>query len=429
MSGCSQEMTKTTVFTIILDIVVSILDTYMMLKNNIFLKNFTSLVGSNFAVQMMRFFTIILLTRKLGPELFGVYNYILVLISLCAILVEFGLKNYGVRQFSLGHGSWKLIGDIFKIRFVVSIVSILIVAGFTYSAFKSYSLMSVSTIFAMSLIVDSFLIDFVVISKEKLYLQAIAQLAQASAYLLCVYLILFKFNDLKWIAAAFSLSHVFLVLIYFLGVKNVPFRTEHTEHIKTVFSKSIPYLVASIVVSIQYQLDILLLGQFHFNLILGDYSACLKLLSIPLAVVYSFYSAVLPRIAKLTESHTELLVLLKKYFKPVILFVLIMNFIFFIAGKELVYLFFGEKYKLAPLLVKPLAIAISFHILTILPMQALFLSKETGKLLKITILNFLVSCVAMSVVLFFNKPLWLPITVIFVQMTYCFQAWRHFLKK
>lgn len=393
------------------------------------LANFASLLISNFSVQGLRFITVILLTRKLGPELFGVYNYLLMLVGLCAILVEFGLKNYGIREFALGFGSWSLIGKIFKIRVLIAVLSTLAVVLLTLQAFRSTGYIQTSLIFSASLFIDAFLIDFVAISQEKLHLQALGQMMQAGVYLLGIYLLLQNSVELSAIAAVFSISHIFWIGIYFFGIDSIKAKENGRIRSKHVMMGAFPFLVAMILGTLQSQMDIFLLGQFHFSSILGDYSACLKLVSIPLGMVNSLMSSLQPRLARYSDNREESIKILKQYIKPLFLFIALMNLTFFVFGENIIHLFFGDKYHEAAVYLSPLGLVTSAFILTLLPMHALFVSKKTKKLLQISVTNFILSFVVISLTLIWATPRELPWAMLIVQCFCGYQAWRAHFKR
>ncbi len=393
-----------------------------------FYKNFASLVFSNFFVQGLRFLTVILLGRNLNQDQFGIYNYILLLVGLCAILVEFGLKNYGIREFAQGRGNWNLTKKIISIRLVVSLIGVLIATGFCFQAFRNINLILPTLIFSFSLVVDAFLVDFVSIADERLHLQAIAQTLQAAVFLGCVYVVM----QLKWglipIAIAFTFSHIFWVAIYVLKTRKL-FVAGPSVTMTSVVKSGLPFLIASFLATMAFQLDIFLLGQFHYDFLLGDYSACLKLLAIPLGIVGSFLSSVQPKLARVSHEKLKLRALLLHYVGYLLIFISLMCITCWFFGPDIIRLFFGLKFAVAPFYIGPLSLVTGVFILTLLPLYALSVSTDTKTLVRISFVNFVLGAIVISSILSMKRPEWLPWGMLLVQSVCAVQTWRHYLKK
>lgn len=404
-----------------------------ILTDSVLIKNFSSLLFSNFFIQGMRFLTVLILARGLGNEQFGVYNYFLMLVSLCAILVEFGLKNYGIREFSQNSGSKELRNHIIKIRSVVALGATALVTLLIYQAFRRTDLLLPSLLFSLSLFADATLVDFIAISQERLHLQAVSQSLQAAFYLVAVYCLSRSNLNLLAMGVLFSLSHALMAAVYFMKTKEIPSRSSQSAFsnigMQAVIVGGLPFLLANILSTLQAQMDIFLLGQFHFDFLLGDYSACLKLLSIPIGVVSAFMGAIQPRLARISHDKALLKAELKKYVVWMALVASLVVVIYWFGAGRIVPLVFGDKYFLAQIYLGPLSCVSAMFMMALLPMHALFVSREIKTLLQITTINFLLGAVVISFLLYRRQPELLPWGMLLVQTVLVFQSWRHFLKK
>src|SRR5438105_3454764 len=100
-------------------------------------RNFVALVSSNFLIQLVRFLTIAWLARRLGNQVFGAYNYVILLVTYGFVVVEFGLKNVALREIAQGRGSKNLVRQILKVRAALAAVGFVVVMGLATLAFPA----------------------------------------------------------------------------------------------------------------------------------------------------------------------------------------------------------------------------------------------------------------------------------------------------
>jgi O-antigen/teichoic acid export membrane protein len=261
------------------------------------------MMGSNFAVQGLRFLTVALLARRLGTESFGIYNYLILLLGFGAIGVEFGLKNFGMREIAQGRGSKQLVQKIVLVRLLLAVVASLVVGTLAHHSFPLPSHIPVLAFFAATLFVDAALLDFVLMAQEKLGALAFGNVAQALVFYGGVFFFVSSSESLLYVAQAYLVSHLIWVAIYFFSAKRLPETPSPAKplHLRGVAVQGLPILAAYLLGNLQYSMDLLLLGQFHFSEWLGVYSAGLKILGLPLGIINSLMAAIQPRLAR--ESH------------------------------------------------------------------------------------------------------------------------------
>jgi O-antigen/teichoic acid export membrane protein len=401
-------------------------------KISLIAKNFTALLGSNFGVQALRFLTIIILARRLGSTVFGVYNYILLLWSIGFTLTEFGLKNLAIRELAQGKGSQRLITMLFKLRIFLGLVSTAVLIGVMHFAFSSDLYLFPTLLIASTLIIDGFLSDFLLIAEEKLVAQATANILQAGIFFVGSYFFIHGEKDLTKLAGIYFLSHVIWVSMFWYSAhrikKNLPVSSVFDNNFRSISLGGLPFLIAQFVGSIQLGMDLLLMGQFHFENVLGDYSAALKITGIMLGVVNALMGAVQPRLAKHTHrfDSLEMHELVANTTRIVWVFVIPMILVCWLIGDELVMWFFGRKYLLAATFLRPLSISVSLFCLGLAPMHALFVARKSKTLIRIALFNCLISFLTISGILYLGRPDMVGWGMVFVQAAYFLSAWSLF---
>ncbi len=400
----------------------------MLMGTSLVARNFISLLGSNFIVQGLRFLTVALLARRLGNELFGVYNYLILLASYGFTIVEFGLKNLAIREFAQKRGSGQFLGQIFKLRLIFSGMAGIAVILFAKQAFPAGEFLQGATYFALSLVVDVFLVDFLVIAQERLALQAWSNMAHALTLFLGSYFLVHSPQDFLLTSEIFFVSHIVWVGLLFVSAKPLDKNngTSSQTSMAVLVTAALPFFIAQILGGFQYSMDLLLLGQFHYQSWLGDYSAAIKILSIPLGVINALVMAIQPKLAR--ESHNlnspemQTVVVNSTCLIAVILApTIIISWLF---GEQLVFWLFGSQFIQSGQLLRPLSLALSLFCLGLAPMHGLFVSFRSRTMIKIASANFSVSLITVFIILILGKPQWVPWGMLIVQGFYLISAWR-----
>jgi O-antigen/teichoic acid export membrane protein len=401
------------------------------MNSSLIAKNFTALLGSNFAIQAVRFLTIIFLARRLGTEVFGSYNYILLLVGIGFTLTEFGLKNLAIRELAQGRGSRRFINQIFRVRVLLALVSctgIFLVA--THAFGKSFSAPII--LLALSLLVDAFLADFLLISKERLVPQALGNVLQALVLCIGSYFFIHSSDDFTLLSFIFLFSHVIWISLFWFSARDIksalPDHLAVDQNIIRMTAGGVPFLIAQFLGSLQLGMDLLLLGQFHYQNMLGDYSAALKIVGVMVGVVSALMGAVQPRLAKYTHDFNsiEVRTLIFNTTRFVWLIVLPSLVGCWVMNHELVNWFFGDKYFMAARILRPLSLALVLFCVGLAPMHALFVAKKGKLLVKIATLNCLVSFTVISLLLLLKHAEFVAWGMVFVQLVYLTSGWSLF---
>jgi O-antigen/teichoic acid export membrane protein len=391
--------------------------------------NFAAALFSNFGVQALRFLTMTLLARRLGTGLFGAYNYLLLLVNYGFMVVEFGLKNLAIREWAQGRGSGQLIRRIFKIRVLLAMGAVLVMAGLTYSAFPHSNYLSASLFIGASLFMDAFLTDFVLIAQEDLVAQAAGNLAQAAFLFVGCYLFVKGEKDFLSLAQFFFLSHLVWAAVLGFCARRALASEPRTPIApnslwKTALSGA-PFMVATFVAGVFTTMDLLLLGQFHYEDRLGDYSAALKVLGIALGIINSLLASVQPRLAKVSQdvNSADTRALIWSTTRFLWMFVAPTVLGCWLFGDQLVVWVFGAKFAGTGPLLKPLSLAFAFLTLAMGPLHLINVSHYTRALLKIVFFNFAVSVVTIGGILALQRPGLVPWGMAFVNFVFMISVW------
>lgn len=154
--------------------------------------NFLSKLGVDSVSRIIGFVTLPVITRALGPEGYGLYSYLIVILSYFGFFLDFGYLNYGTNKLCEKIDSRIVIGKIISLQLLTVMFSylVLIIAGYLIFDFNKYILL---LIFSFSFIAQIFSIRYYYLACNKLYYNSISELAGQLVYVGAIFFIFIKF--------------------------------------------------------------------------------------------------------------------------------------------------------------------------------------------------------------------------------------------
>jgi O-antigen/teichoic acid export membrane protein len=371
------------------------------------------------------------LARRAGTELFGVYNYVALLVTYGFTFVEFGLKNYALREIAQGRGSTNLVKKILTVRCLLAATGVLAVVGLSYLAFPSGNYLPFAFYFGLTLFVDAFLVDYIVIAQERLAVQAFANISQAAFVYLGTYFFVKDPSQFNLFAQIMLLSHFLWIAIFYFAARAQWTLKPFSETEVSVWGAAklgLPFLVAQFLYGMQATTDLLFLGQFHFTERLGNYAAAIKVISVPQGVFFALLATLYPRFARYSQDlkSAPLRELLNSSTRLIWVFNIPMLIGIFLFGDQIIQWFFGSAYKDSFTILKPLSISMALFFLGLPPMVAILVSHKPKLMIRVTALNLAVSALCALVPLLMGVPDWLPWAMIPAEGFFLATLWSQF---
>ena len=141
-----------------------------------------------------------------------------------------------------------------------------------------------------------------------------------------------------------------LIYLYYAFNKNVtkPKFEFDKSFCKKIFIYSLPFAATSILYSIYYSIDVVMLNQLVGNYATGIYNATYKLISI-LTLLYSVYGAVVyPVMSKMFKNDKKLLIItFEKSIKYLLLIIIPFAIAIMIYSTDIIHLIYGNEYDAA----------------------------------------------------------------------------------
>ncbi len=154
--------------------------------------NFISKIGVDSISRLIGFLTLPLITRALGPEGYGLYSYLFVIVSYFGFFVDFGYLSYGTNKLCEKVDSSIVIGRIISLQILTLIFtySVLFATGYFIFETDKYILI---LIFSFTYIAQVFAIRYYYLANNKLYYNSISELAGQLVYAALIFLLFIKF--------------------------------------------------------------------------------------------------------------------------------------------------------------------------------------------------------------------------------------------
>ena len=324
--------------------------------------NFSWLVFDKFARASLNFLLFIFLARYLGPQEFGILNYLLALVFLFTSLSSLGinpvLTNILIKNKRKTNNS--IISNSYILRFFSSLFGYLIFILFIIYLHGKNVYLSYSIIIGLSIIIKSYEVLFSYFESKSLskYIVISQTISLVIVFSLIVSFLYLEF-DIKYIYYCFlvdSLITLFLINIFFFKKeRNFLFNLDFRKIYK-IIHKSFPVLLSIISIVIYMRID-----QVMINLLLSEKDVGIYSVSVRIVEMFHF----IPKI--IMVSYLPILLISKNYTFELIkinslLFKLSILVIFFIfaLSKYITSILFGEIYMESVLTTILLSISLIF---------------------------------------------------------------------
>jgi O-antigen/teichoic acid export membrane protein len=301
----------------------------------------------------------ILIARYLGPEKFGIFNYVLAFVAIFQVIAKLGLDEIVVRdlvkeptktEIYLGTSFWlKLSGGI--LTFIV----ILIISHFTADNFQTFLFIN---IIAAGIIFQSFeVIEFyyqATVQAKYITLRRIIHSIFSS--IIKIALILFK-AELIWFVLVTLFDTILLAMFSWLIYKSQKLpnflRYFKLDLAKRLLTDSFPLLLGSIAVIIYMRIDQVMIKNMLGDRDLGLYSAAVKIVEvwyiIPMVITRSLFPAIVNAKKMSEELYYKRLQQLFSLLIWIAIFIAIPMSVF---SHQIIYLLYGDKYLSATYVLK-----------------------------------------------------------------------------
>lgn len=356
------------------------------------LQDLLKVLSGNIVAQGVGFLTIIIISRDLGPEQYGIFSLLLAIFTVAVQISDFGVSTSYVKYVSENLSKAKGI-FVTVILSKVALSLIIIVALYFLSGvisdffFESRKYQKLIELIAVAILFQSFfgviIGHFQAIQNFKVfaYLNIIHNLLK----LLSVIIISFSFSQEKHLEY-FMLSYAFVVifLIFSISIKNYKLfryiKQFDFNYFIQIYKLGFWVFLSSLLVVFMMRLDLFMLQKLMDSKAVGLFSVVLTVNSIYILILSSLTATLLPKVGEYLKSNSvqaylDRLFSFKKYIVLFTLFIILVSPIF-------IKLVFGSEYEDSILPFQILAISYYFSFYAS-PISLVLINKNKAHLLSL----------------------------------------------
>lgn len=317
-------------------------------------KNMSWLLISNIIAAICGFIWTVLIARYLGVNDYGIMGFAVSLTGMLGILADLGISTHIVRHVATDYDSApKYLGNALPLKSIFSLITFIIIL-ISLILLKSNEITIIITLlFSIEMIIKSFigLLNGYFQAFEEGEYQGIGN--TLLNLILLVFILLSIFTDLGLFGITISYimaNLIALIYEYIALTKHVvkPKFEMDKSFCKSITLLSLPFAINSILVSIFYSVDTVMLTSMIGSYPTGIYNATYRLISV-LTLFHGVYNAVIfPVMSRFFKDDEELLIIsFEKSIKYLMLIIIPLSVATTFYSLEIVQLIYGHEYDAA----------------------------------------------------------------------------------
>ncbi len=327
------------------------------------LTNFISLSGGELFSKGIAFVITIYLARVILPEGFGILGYTTAFVSYFLLFIDFGFDIISVKRIANDKSVIsKYVNNIISFRILLSVVIFMALSVVVFFLNETLVVKLALLLTGLNLFVQSISTEFVFQATEKIKYLSIKVVAKNVIILMFVLTFVKNISDVLLVIGisvfANFVMNIWLYRKYAKFFKKFKWVIEK-KFLKALFAESFPLLISSFMISVYYNLDMVMLGNIKTQTEVGIYNAAYKIFLIGIIPLGAIVKIFLPSLSKIKEVD-----LLKKTLRNfgILMFgsgLIISIFIFFVAN-FVIQIIFGNEYSgaIIPLMILSLNVAV-----------------------------------------------------------------------
>lgn len=314
-------------------------------------KNMSWLLISQIITSICGFIWTILMARYLGASRYGIFGFATSFAGILSVIMDLGISTHIVRNISVDYDSApKYLGNAIPLKFIFMLVTLILTLIILVLMKSNELIITVTLLFTIEMIIKSYinLLNGSFQAFENTKYQGIGNTVVTLLTLIFILLTIFTDLGLFGIAISYILANLIALTYeyYVLNKKLVKPKFElDMQFCKKITLLSIPFAITSLLYSIYYSIDIVMLTNIVGSYPTGIYNATYKLISV-LTLFYSVYTAVIfPVMSKFfKDDESMLLISFEKSIKYLMLIIIPLAVATVLYSTDIIYLIYGHEY-------------------------------------------------------------------------------------
>lgn len=315
------------------------------------LQNLIWAMSGKVATLFSGLFVGILVARYLGPEQYGLMNYVISYVFLFQTISVFGLDNIEIREEARqGSDHNTIIGTALAIRIVISVMCIVLCVATSIVLDGDAFTTTLVAVYSSSILLNTLSVIrnyFFSIVENKYVVKS--EISRTVIGMLIKCALLYFHVSLEWFVVAYAFDGVLLASGYMVSYRNRvgsmrKWRYDK-ECAKLLVRESFPLMLTSAAFIIYQRIDQVMIGQMISKESVGHFSVASKFVEILLYIPMIFAQTVAPVLVKAREKSSE------EYYRKGMLFMnisfwcsMIASAVVSVIAYWLIVIPFGEQY-------------------------------------------------------------------------------------
>jgi len=270
--------------------------------------NFSTRIIGNIVSRVLGIVTIPIIARALGPESYGEYNLVIVILSYTVMVINFGFTVYGVRGTAQKHDSSNLVNQILTARLTLGLISI-VISSFVILILYRQNLKFVLLVYLGYILVAAqiFNIDYYFFGKGNMLIPILAQISGRVLFTIGVIAFIKKPRHLALLVLLYSLYYLVssgIGLLIYLRKNKISITISLRKAVQTL-KKTFLLGISAQMEMFQISFPLIIISWLSGSYALGIFSAAFKSFSIVLLVFQAVMLALAPYLVKIGKLSKE----------------------------------------------------------------------------------------------------------------------------
>lgn len=327
-------------------------------------KNFIYQVSYQLVVILLPLITSPYISRALGAEMIGEYSYSFSVANYFVLFAALGIQNYGNREIAISKNDNDLLNETFSsiywLHFFSSLMCILIYTFYVFFLGSDGKYALIMGLYVCSSIFD---INWFYFGMEQFKTTSIRNIIIKIISAIAIFVFVKKENDL-WLYCLIMSSSYFIseIVLWFPLRKYIRLSRVNYKKSLTHLKPMLVLFIPTIAISLYKLMDKIMIGALTSKVELGYYENSEKICSIPLVIIASVGTVMLPRMTNLISNNGKKQ--FNKYIETSINYVMCaafaMAFGLAAVAKSFAPLYWGEAFAPCAILMIGISVTIPF---------------------------------------------------------------------
>ena len=269
---------------------------------------FAALAAATLFAQVIGFFMLAVIARRLGPQDIGSYSFALNLMGYFAIPVNFGITALATRELARNPDRVRpLLGEIMLLQGFLCLIPYALLVALAPVLAADETSETLIPIIGLTFTIEAASLGFVLFGFQRFAVMAVARAAGAVTFAVLAFLFVHEGDTtpLAWIHLAGVAATTIITVVAVLRLSGGPRFEVGVRALVRRFRLGVPFGISAVMISIYYTVDTLLLGYIKGTEEVGQYAVAYRIPLAILAFAALWGSVLFPHFSAIADRRVE----------------------------------------------------------------------------------------------------------------------------